>query len=537
MQTETDVLVIGAGPVGLALAIELGMRGVRVMVVERNARGGQAPRAKTTNIRSRAHLRRWGLADKLAEASPLGITYPNDVIFTTRLSGHKLAHIQNAFNALPTPASEYPEHGQWVPQYTLEKIMLERARTFAGVDVRFGVTFETATQSESGVVSTVQTADGETLEISSRFLIGADGSRSAVRKLIGAKMEGHHGISHAYNIIFRAPGLADAHTMGRAVMYWQMNSDGMSIIGPMDRDDKWFFMPAGLKDGETLSNEAAAALIKKTTGIDLPYEVLSADQWTASELLADRYRDGRIFLAGDACHLHPPFGGYGMNMGIGDGVDLGWKIAALLQGWGGPALLDSYEAERRPVHRVVIEEAVANLPVPSQQPDRQKLEEDSPEGEMMRQRVGAGLQATKVREFHTIGTVLGLCYEDSPIIESDGTPVPQSGGAHYEPSAHPGCLAPHAWLADGRSIYDAFGEGFTLVVGEGADEAQIALAEKEARELRVPLRVLHPAGVPVVKLYEAQLTLVRPDQHVAWRGNRWNSPLRRAVGLREIVAA
>jgi hypothetical protein len=321
-------------------------------------------------------------------------------------------------------------------------------------------------------------------------------------------------------------------------MYWQINRDGMSVIGPMDRDDKWFFMPAALKPGETLSKEAAAALIAQTTGIDLPYEVLSADEWIASELLADKYREGRIFLAGDACHLHPPFGGYGMNMGVGDGVDLGWKIAAVLQGWGGPALLDSYEQERRPVHRVVIEEAVANLPSPIPPADRALLEDETPEGQAMRERIGNALQTVKPREFHTLGTVLGNCYENSPIVKSDGTSAPQNRGQHYEASAHPGCLAPHAWLSDGRSLYDAFGEGFTLVADRNAGEAQIARAKKEAQALGIPLTVVQPKDLPIAELYGASLTLVRPDQHVAWRGETWTSPLSRAVGLpdRELAA-
>ena len=531
-RVDYDVVVVGAGPVGLAQAIELGSRGVRVLVAERDQRAGRAPRAKTTNVRTRTHLRRWGIADRLAEASPQGVDYPNDVMFVTRLGGPQLAHFRNAFNGYPDRSELYPEHAQWVPQYVLERVMREHLVTLPSVELHFDREFTGAEQDADAVTARFRDAAGAEHLATCRYLVGADGARSAVRELIGAKMEGKYGLSRNYNIVFRAPGLAQAHQHGPAVMYWQVNRNGASLIGPMDRDDVWFFMPTGMKEGETLSNVEAAAAIRRATGIDLPYEVLSTDEWVASHLLADRYRQGRIFLAGDACHLHPPFGGYGMNMGVGDGVDLGWKLAAVLQGWGGPALLDSYEAERRPVHHAVIVEAVANHAVLGGQLFREGLEDHTEEGGALRAEVGAHIQKVKAREFHTLGTVLGLCYENSPVTCRDGSPASQSSGADYVPCARPGCLAPHAWLADGRSLYDLFGPGFSLVVDAAADEAQVAAAERDARSAGAPLTVVRAAGVPLRKLYGAELALVRPDQHVAWRGSRW-APyvLRRAAGL------
>ena len=344
--THTDVLIVGAGPVGLAAAIELGLRGVRVMVVERNERVGVAPRAKTTNVRTRTHLRRWGIADDLAAESPFGIDYPNNMVFVTRLAGRELARFSDAFNASPVRSPLYPEHAQWVPQYALEKVLLNKARSLPNVDVRFNTRLVTAAQNDEQVTATLQCGTGEQQTVVASYLVGADGGRSGVRELIGARMEGQAALSFHYNIIFRAPGLAQAHSHGPAAVYWQIGKDGFSAIGPMDKDDVWYFAPGAAKPGEALSDEEAAALIRSRTGIDLSYEILSADTWTASELLADRYADRRIILAGDACHLHPPAGGYGMNMGVGDAVDLGWKIAATLQGWGGDELLTSYEAER-----------------------------------------------------------------------------------------------------------------------------------------------------------------------------------------------
>jgi 2-polyprenyl-6-methoxyphenol hydroxylase-like FAD-dependent oxidoreductase len=526
------VLIVGAGPVGLSAAIELGTRGMRVLIIERNARAGTAPRAKTTNVRTRTHLRRWGIANRLAAESPFGVDYPNYMIYVTRLSGHELARFEDAFNAAPARSPLYPEHAQWIPQYTVEKVLLDKVQVLPSVTLHFDTTFVTAVQSASAVAVKLQSGDGAELLVSAQYLIGADGSRSAVRELIGAQMLGRYGLSRSYNIIFRAPGLAAAHKFGPAAIYWQIGKDGFSAIGPMDRNDTWFFMPA-IGPERTLSEAEAAAMIRDRTGIDLPYEILSADAWVASELLADRYADRRVFLAGDACHLHPPFGGYGMNMGVADAVDLGWKIAATLQGWGGPALLASYELERRPVHRAVIDEAVANHALVVAPPPA-ALEDDSAEGAAIRASLGAAIQATKGREFHTLGTVLGLGYEQSPIIEHERGAAPPHESGVYTPTARPGYLAPHAWLSDGRSLYDAFGAGFSLVVSADAREPEIANAVDEARMLHVPLAIVRPVGVPVAELYQASMTLVRPDQHVAWRGNRWTGALRRATGLQPL---
>jgi 2-polyprenyl-6-methoxyphenol hydroxylase-like FAD-dependent oxidoreductase len=525
---ETDVLIIGAGPAGLATAIELGMRGVRVLVAERNNRVGTAPRAKTTNVRTRTHLRRWGIADRLAEKAPFGVDYPNNMVFVTRLAGPELARFANAFNSSPERDPRFPEHAQWVPQYTLEAVMLEKASALPTVEIRFDTSLVTARQDKDGVTAVLCDAVGES-EIHARYLIGADGARSAVRELIGAKLEGRHGLSHHYNIIFRAPGLAQAHVHGPAVVYWQMGKNGFSAIGPMDDGDRWYFAPGGATPGISLSKDEAVGLIRDHTGIDLPYEILSADSWTASELLADHYADRRIILVGDACHLHPPAGGYGMNMGIGDAVDIGWKIGAALQGWGGTALVDSYEIERRPLHRAVIDEAMANYaiyvaPIPPE------IEDETAEGEAIRARVGAGVQASKAREFATLGTVLGLCFK-SPLIANEGGADIAHDSQLYKPSARPGCLAPHAWLDDGRSLYDAFGTEFTLLVADDADQVEIDRAVNEARSLGVPLTVVRAVEVPVEELYEAKLALIRPDQHVSWRGDHWeDSALLRATG-------
>ena len=520
---EQAVVIVGAGPSGLALAVELGSRGVRTLLIERNERVGYAPRAKTTNVRTRTHLRRWGIADKLAAASPFGVDYPANVSFVTRLGGFGLTRIENTSNFEPTRNDLYPEHGQWIPQYTLEQVMREHADTLPSVRIRFNTGFVSATQDAERVVVTVRDAlSGAEQQVRCHYLVGADGARSAIRDLIGAKLEGQYGLSRNYNVVFRAPGLAKAHAHEPSVMFWQVNPVAPSLIGPMDKDDVWYFMPTRLPQGFEVTSENAAALIRDATGIDLPYEIMSTDEWVASSFIADKYRDRRIFLIGDACHLHPPFGGFGMNMGVADGADLGWKLAAMLQGWGGPRLLESYEAERRAIHEEVIAEAAANHSVLSNDFWTEELEAPGEEGDRIRREVGERIYAIKEREFHTLGTVLGGCYSVSPIIASEAPLATKGDTRVYTPSSRPGCLAPHLWRADGGSVYDEFGQGFALVVTPDADPADVRRAMEDAVAKGEPLSVVELRAAEAETRYPLALTLVRPDQYVAWRGQRWS---------------
>jgi 2-polyprenyl-6-methoxyphenol hydroxylase-like FAD-dependent oxidoreductase len=517
---ETDVVIVGAGPVGLAAAIELGQRGVRCIVVERNDRVGYSPRAKTTNVRSREHLRRWGIADALRRASPISPDRPSTVVFATRMNGPLIARFENAVSGSRARNHLYSEEAQWVPQYVLEEVLRQCAQSLSGVAVRFETEFVSLTQAANGVTAQLRdTRNGRMATVRSRYLIGADGARSSVRDAIGATMIGEGAFSRNFSIIFRAPDLAARQIHGPAIMYWMVNEEMPSLLGPMDEEGLWTFMVTKLPDNTDPATIDAVDLIRRGTGLrDLAIEIVGTDLWVAHRLIADRYARGRVYLAGDACHLHPPFGGFGMNMGIGDAVDLGWKIAACLGGWGGDDLLASYEIERRPVHERTIAEAVHNFGHTGSQILRPDLEAPGVVGEATRREVADLIEATKVREFKTLGIVLGLRYADSPIIIADGSTPPPDHFMLYVPSAHPGCLAPHLWLADGSSLYDHFGPGFTLLVTD--DDARPAdRLSKAAAKRNVPFKVLAPANVRLRPRYEARFALIRPDQHVAWRGD------------------
>jgi 2-polyprenyl-6-methoxyphenol hydroxylase-like FAD-dependent oxidoreductase len=539
---ETDVLIVGAGPVGLAAAIELGQRGVRCIVVERNDRVGYSPRAKTTNVRSREHLRRWGIADALRRASPISPDRPSTVVFATRMNGPLIARFDNALNGSRERNNLYSEEAQWVPQYVLEEVLRQCAQSLPGVAVHFETEFISLEQTASGVIAQLRNArDGGATAIQSRYLIGADGARSAVRDAIGSSMIGEGAFSRNFSIIFRAPELTARQIHGPGIMYWMLNEEVPSVLGPMDEEGLWMFMVTKLPDNVDPAEIDAVELIRRGTGLsDLPIEIVGTDLWVAHRLVADRYARGRVFLAGDACHLHPPFGGFGMNMGIGDAVDLGWKMAGRLAGWGGDDLLASYEIERRPVHERTIAEAVHNFAQTGSQIVRPDLEAPGVVGEATRHEVADLIEATKVREFKTLGIVLGMRYADSPIIVADGSTPPPEHFMLYVPSAHPGCLAPHLWLADGSSLYDHFGPGFVLLVTEGDGREAERLAAAAANH-KVPLKVLAPANARLRQRYEARFVLIRPDQHVAWRGDQIPSDcdalIAHVTGAKRTVAA
>ena len=529
--SSNRVVIVGAGPSGLAAAIELGSRGIACTVLERQSRAGYAPRAKTTHTRTREHLRRWGIADKLAAASPFGIDYPTHVLFVTRLAGPLIHRFEHALQCAPDRDERYSEHGQWIPQYKLEAVLREHAQSLPAVDIAFGQEFVGYEEVEGDLhVRIRDTKTGEDHTLGADYLIGADGARSAVRDAIGATMIGAYGLSRNYNTIFRARGLAQAHAHGPGIMYWQINAEVPGLIGPMDEDDLWYFMPTGLAPGVTYTKAEAADAIRRSTGVDLPYEILSSDEWIASRLLADRYRKGRVFLTGDACHLHPPFGGFGMNMGVADSVDLGWKIAAVMQGWGGPTLLDSYEIERRPAHEFVLDESEANHAASPNMLYRPGLEDDTAEGAAKRREVRDIVIRDKTSEFYAQGVVLGYCYRNSPIVIDDGCGARWARSRDYVPCAAPGCLAPHRWLTDDLSLYDLFGEGFTLLVLDAGADDSVALAQQDAEATGAPLKIVRLDAPELREIYDAPLALIRPDQHVAWRGSVWPAePLMRRV--------
>jgi hypothetical protein len=301
-------------------------------------------------------------------------------------------------------------------------------------------------------------------------------------------------------------------------------------MGRLDLDGTWWAIVQGVD--ATTQDVDPVALVRELAGADVDVDVLATDPWSARMLLANRYRGERVFLVGDAAHLNPPWGGHGFNTCVGDAVNLGWKLAAVLQGWAPESLLDSYEPERRPIAKRTIDAAGGQEAFLAPSFAADELDADGPAGEALRARVADALQV-KDPEFHSLGLVLGYDYPSSPVVVPEVPPAPEQPVNAFEPSAHPGARLPHVWLPDGTSVYDLLGGDFTLVrVGPGADVNALSAA---AARLGVPLRVLDLAHLPRLRtLYEADLLLVRPDQHVAWRGSATPDPI---ALLRTVIGA
>lgn len=532
---DCEVLIVGAGPSGLALAAELLLRGHSVRVIETNDRTGVQPRAKTTNVRTMTHMRRWGLAPEMRRRSPLDAAFPRVVSFRTGLFHDPIHTFEDAFCATPGRVDAFPEHAEFIPQYVVEGILADHVAAHPLAALTFAHTLTGFADDGAGVMAAVRTPAGAQESVRARYLVGADGGRSIVRRTLGIEMAGARGLASFATLILRIPGLSADPDLKPALFHWIIDPEAASFIGPMDRDDVWYWSKVAGRDVPT---DALLQHVRRAIGRDYAPEVLTRDDWTVSSLIADSYGAGRVFLAGDACHLHSPFGGHGMNLGIGDAVDLGWKLAAALEGWAGEALLATYEIERRQVHEAVIDSATRNVASLSDHFVTPDLTRQGAEGAAARRTAAEAIDRLKRPEFRSLGLVLGYRYAGSPAISDEQGMAPELGVTEYRPTARAGYLAPHAWLSDGASLYDRLGSGFALLRLLGQDPAEEALLAA-AVAAGVPLAVVDVSAEGLSRLYGAAYALVRPDQHVAWRGDALPAPgalLALARGTSERVA-
>ena len=506
----TTVLIAGAGPVGLAAAFELGRRGVACLVVEqRREVSWERPRAKTTSARTMEHLRRWGIAEAVRRRAFLPVAYSDAVVFCTGLVGREITRFSECFALTPEPVELYAEAGQQIPQPLFEQVLRDELASLDSVRLLLGWRLTGLQEGEDSVRAEVVDESGISRQITAQYLIGADGTHGIVRGAIGAHYEGTSDLRPNLNLVFRARGLHALHDHGPAIHYWVLNPRVAGVLGPMDGKDLWWVIATG----DAAIEEEPVRVVRELIGAEVDLEVLSTDPWSARMAIASIYGTRRVFLVGDAAHLNPPWGGHGFNTGVGDAVNLGWKLAALAQGWGGPGLLASYEAERRPIAEETVALAAANMRVLAVDLADPLLEAEGESAELARRAAAAEIQRTKSSEFHSLGLVLGYSYGASPVIVSGERPGPAVAG--YLPSTRPGARLPHHWLAPGRSLYDELGSGFALVLTRrGAEPGGF---EAAAAVRKLPLVILDLSEAEFDDM-EGPAVLVRPDQHVVWRG-------------------
>jgi 2-polyprenyl-6-methoxyphenol hydroxylase-like FAD-dependent oxidoreductase len=502
---DTPVLIAGAGPVGLALAVELSLRGVECLVVEPRPQPTRLrPRAKTLNARTMEHARRWGLAGRLRAAAPLPVSWSQDVSFCTTFLGREITRFTGVLGLADDGDS--PERGQQMPQYVLEEVLREVVTELPTVDLRLGWRLQSLDAAGPGPVRAILTdADGRTWPVAAEYVVGADGARSVVREQIGARYVGTTALRPNTGLVFRSRELVSAVPHPPAVQTWLLNRQTPGMMGPIDRDGLWWLIAFGV-DGRAADFDPGRTIggaLGREPG-DLPVEVVSTDPWTARMELADRCRSGRVFLVGDAAHLNPPFGGHGLNTGIGDAADLGWKLAAALAGWGGPRLLDSYEAERRPLHRRVIDEATSNMATLAPELLDDDLDRPGPDGDRARSAAAGRIEQTKRAEYFSTDLVLGHRYADSPVLQAS----PSAAGPGQ---ATAGGRLPHRWVSPGASTLDLVTGAHVILT---ADRGLGARAGRAAAAAGLPVTVT-TLERPLMRRLGAELIVVRPDQVVA----------------------
>jgi 2-polyprenyl-6-methoxyphenol hydroxylase-like FAD-dependent oxidoreductase len=526
------VVIAGGGPAGLMLAIELGRRGVPCLLVEEDDGPPTFPKANATTSRSMEHYRRLGFAHEV-RALGLPADYPQDIAYFTRYARHELARVRWRSRAEAIAARE-DAHSRWptpeplhrTQQMYIEAVMKRHAERWPAVDSRFGWRLVEFEHSADGVTATIEAvATGRRESVAADYLIGCDGPRSMVREQLGI---GHHGWAgeerdfmggRMLAVYFRAPAFYDLVPPRRSWQYWAVNRVRRSFICSIDGAGL-FVYHTQLARGQQPTAAYARESLVLSAGREFAFELIATAPWTAGfSLVAERYGEpgGRVFIAGDAAHLFTPTGGQGYNTTVDDCANLGWKLAAVCQGWGHPSLLATYETERRPIgvrntgFARAMADSIGRMPIPA------TIEDDTSAGEAARAELGARLTAHCNREFDIPGIHFGAFYGGSPIVCNDGTPPPEDDWHRYVPHATPGARAPHLWLEDGVSIFDRFGRDFTLLRLRGAHDTRAL--EDAARARGVPLDVLDLASEEARELYGADLVLIRPDHHVAWRAN------------------
>jgi 2-polyprenyl-6-methoxyphenol hydroxylase-like FAD-dependent oxidoreductase len=520
---QTDVLVVGAGPVGLTLAIDLGRRGVRCTLVEQKPAPEFLPKMERCNARTMEIFRRMGLAARI-RAAGLPADVPMDVFVILAMNEPPLLRLPypsvseaRAQIAACNDGSMPLEPYQLISQYTLEPLLKAEAEALPSVAVHYGCTFESLSQDADAAVASVRETDGAPREIRARYIVGCDGGGSAVRKQLGIQLRGEGNLLRLHQALYHCPSLFDRIPIGdgpgRGRHYHV--ADGQATFLIMQDSTRHWTLHAVVERPEDM-----AAQFERTVGVPVDYQMLYVGAWKQNLLLADRYGAGRVFLAGDAAHLVIPTGGLGMNTGVGDAIDLSWKLHATLRGWGGPNLLNSYDIERRQVgDRNVGASRYASLGRRKWRGQyRPDIRDATPAGQATRDALAATANVEQRKTNEMIGAELGYRYVGSPIVV-DEPGGPEHLFREYVPTTWPGARLPHVWLDDRTALHDRIGDGYTLL-RLGRTKTDTSCLERAMRETGAPFGVLTIDDRAPRDVYGYDLIMVRPDLHVVWRGQK-----------------
>ena len=506
----TDVVINGGGPVGLGLAIELGQRGIRCILAERHTQTQPIPRGQNLTQRTMEHFHFWGSEPQLRAARTIPPEYGIGGLtaYGSLLSNH---HYDWLKRELVKPF--YFKDNERLPQYETEKVLRQRAAALPTVTTLYGWDSDTITQDEAGTTVTLTERSSKQQQIiQAKYVVGCDGSRSKTREQSGITqtLSDHDRCmvllvfksQELHTLLARFPGKSFYNVLHPELKgYWK-------FFGRVDLGNTWFFH-APVPLGTTVDNYDFKKYLHESVGAEFEVEFQHIGFWDLRFALADQYRAGRVFIAGDAAHSHPPYGGYGVNSGFEDARNLGWKLAAMLQGWGDDALLDSYDLERRPVFASTINDFIAK----SIETDKEFLEKFDPQQDR-----AAFDHAWAERSQGAIGEVHAFepNYEGSPVVwqNQGGSHMCSAKGSHLYKARAGHHLAP-AMLSKGKNVFEVLGNGFTLLaLGSSSTDTQVLI--DAAATAGVPLTVVQEASGQAADRYEARWVLVRPDQFVAW---------------------
>jgi 2-polyprenyl-6-methoxyphenol hydroxylase-like FAD-dependent oxidoreductase len=520
---NTDILIVGAGPVGLTLAVELGRRGVQCTLVEKQDAPQFLPKMERCNARTMEIFRRMGLAGRI-RAAGLDRDVPMDVYIALAMNEPPLLRLPypsvaeaEAQIAACTDGSMPLEPYQLISQYTLEPLLKCEAERMPSVAVRYGHEFLSLSQDQEGATAQVRGPHGQVVDIRAQYIVGCDGGASVVRKQLGVPLRGDGDIARLYQGLYFCPDLYGMIPIGGGPGHGRHYhiADGRSTFLIMQDSTKHWTLHASVERPEDM-----AAQFERAIGVPVRYEMLYVGQWKLNLLIADRYQVGRVFLAGDAVHLVIPTGGLGMNTGVGDAIDLAWKLEATLKGWGGLHLLPSYDIERRQVgdRNVGASRYAFQGRRRWRSAYRADIRDATPEGQATRDTLTRVADVEQRKTNEMIGAELGYRYVGSPVIcEEPGGP--EHLLREYAPTTWPGARLPHVWVERRTPLHDLIGEGYTLL-RLGSTAADTSGLERAMRARRAPFSVLTVDDEAPRDVYGRDLILVRPDLHVAWRGNR-----------------